>query len=91
MRSITAQAAIKFIRGMVCRFRVPNRIIIDNITQFTSSAFLSYCEEIGTKVCFTSVAHPRSNGQVKRANAEVLRGLKTKMFDRLETCGKNWI
>jgi hypothetical protein len=46
---------------------------------------------MGTKICFASVAHPRSNGQVERANAEVLRGLKTKTFDRLTRCGKDWI
>src|SRR5664279_2280604 len=80
MRTITAQAAVKFIRGLVCRFGVPNRIITDNGTQFTSGAFLSYCEEMGIKVCFASVAHPRSNGQVECANAEVMRGLKTQDF-----------
>jgi transposase InsO family protein len=84
-------AAVKFIRGIVCRFGVPNRIITDNGSQFTSGAFTSYCEELGIKICFASVAHPRSNGQAERANAEVLRGLKTKTFDRFKGSGKNWI
>ena len=87
----TAQAAIKFIEGIVYRFGVPNRIITDNGTQFTSRAFLSFCEELGIKVCFASVSYPRCNGQVERANAEVLRGLKTKAFDKLENKGRNWI
>ena len=69
---VTMQSAIKFIRGLVCRFGVPNRIITDNGTQFTSQAFLEYCEQMGTTVCLASVAHPRSNGQAERANAEVL-------------------
>ena len=70
---------------------MPNRIITDNGTQFTSGAFRSYCDSLGTKICFTSVAHPRSNGQAKRANAEVLKGLKTRTFDRLKKSGKHWI
>ena len=37
------------------------------------------------------MAHPRSNGQVERANAEVLRGLKTKTFDRLKAGGTGWV
>ena len=41
-------------------------------------------------MCYASVAHPRSNGQVERANAEVLRGLKTKAFDRLKASGTGW-
>ena len=35
-RTIPAGAAVKFIRGLVCRFGVPNRIITDNGSQFTS-------------------------------------------------------
>ena len=78
----TAQAAIKIIEGIVYWFKVPNRIITDNDTQFTSKAFLNFCEEMGIKVCFTLVSYPRSNGQVERENAEVLKGLKTKALDR---------
>src|SRR5664279_2748670 len=52
MRNITAQAAIKFIKGIMCRFGVPNRIITDSGTQFTSHSFLSYYEDVSTKVCF---------------------------------------
>ena len=79
----TAQDAIKFIEGIIYRFGVANRIITDNDTQFTSKAFLNFCKEMGIKVCFASVSYPRSNGQVERANVEVLKGLKTKAFDKL--------
>ena len=37
------------------------------------------------------MAHLRSNNQAERANAEVLRGLKTRTFKRkLEACGIGW-
>ena len=88
---VCARSAVKFIKSLVCRFGVPNRIITDNGSQFTSGVFQDYCESLGTKICFASVAHPRSNGQVERANAEVLRGLKTRTFHRLMHCGKDWI
>ncbi|SPT20004.1 unnamed protein product [Triticum aestivum] len=91
MRKVTAQSAVKFFRSIVCRFGIPNRIITDNGTQFTSPTFMQYVQDLGAKVCFASVAHPRSNGQAERANAEVLRGLKTRTFDRLHNCRKNWI
>jgi transposase InsO family protein len=73
--AITTHAAIKFSKGIVCRFGVPRSIITDNSTQFTSKAFKKYCDDIGTTICYASVAHPRGNGQVEHANAEVLRGL----------------
>ena len=91
VRKVTAQSAVKFFRSIVCRFGIPNRIITDNGTQFTSRTFMQYVQDLGAKVCFASVAHPRSNGQAERANAEVLRGLKTRTFDRLRKCGRNWI
>jgi hypothetical protein len=44
------------------------------------------------KICFTLVAYPRSNGQAERANADVLKGLKTRSFNaKLEACGKKWL
>jgi transposase InsO family protein len=91
VRKVTAQSTIKFFEGIVCCFGVPNRIITDNGTQFMSHAFMQYVQDLGAKICFASVAHPRSNGQAERANAEVLRGLKTRTFDRLHKSGKRWI
>ena len=76
--SITQGAAVAFLKSIVCRFRVPSRIITNNGTQFISRLFQEYCEGIGTQLCFVSVAHPMSNGQAERANAEILRGLKTR-------------
>jgi hypothetical protein len=90
--TIPARSVVKFIRGLVCRFGVPNRIIADNGSQFTSGLFWEYCSSAGIKICFASVAYPRSNGQAERANAEVLKGLKTRSFNaKLEACGKKWL
>ena len=91
VRKVTAQSAIKFLKELVCRFGVPARIITDNATQFMSRPFMQYVHALGRKISFASVAHPRSNGQAKRMNAEVLRGLKTRTFNRLRKCGSNWI
>ena len=83
VRKVTTQSAVKFFKGLVCRLAVPNRVITDNGTQFTSHTFMQSIQDLGSKVCFASAAHPRSNGQAERENAEVLRGLRTKNFDRL--------
>jgi transposase InsO family protein len=89
--NITQGAAVAFLKSIVCRFGVPNRIITDNGTQFTSRIFQEYCEGIDTQLCFASVAHPRSNGQAERANAEILKGLKTRTYDYLKKHGANWV
>jgi transposase InsO family protein len=74
---INKLSAVKFIKSIIYRFGVPNRIIIDNGSQFTSGAFQGYCEDLGIQICYVSIAHPKSNGQVERANAEILRCLNT--------------
>jgi hypothetical protein len=37
------------------------------------------------------MAHPRSNGQVERANVEILRGLKLQTYSDLEKHGAKWV
>ena len=88
VRKVRAQSAVKFFKGLVCRFGVPNRVITDNGMQFTSRTFTQYIQDLGGKVCFASVSHPRRNGQAERENAEVLQGLKTRTFDRLHKSGR---
>jgi ribonuclease HI len=89
--NITQDAVVACLRSIVCRFGVPRHIITDNGTQFTSRLFQEYCEGIGTQLCFAYVAHPRSNDQAERANAEILRGLKTHTYDCLKKHGANWV
>jgi transposase InsO family protein len=82
---INKKFVVKFIKSIVYRFGVPNKIITDNRSQFTSGAF-QYCEDLGVQICFASVAHLGSNGQVKRANANMAC-----TYDGLQKHGKNWI
>jgi transposase InsO family protein len=70
---------------------VPNRIITDNRSQFTSSAFQGYCDDLGIQIYYTSIAHLESNGQVERSNAEILKVLKTHTYDNLKKHGAKWI
>jgi hypothetical protein len=90
--TIPARSTVKFIRGLVCHFGVPNCIITDNGSLFTSELFWEYCASTGIKICFALVAYLRSNGQAEHANAEVLKGLKTRSFNaKLEACDKKWL
>jgi transposase InsO family protein len=88
---INKQSAMKFIKSIICRFRVRNRIITDNGSQFTSGAFQGYYEDLGIHICYASPAHLESNGQVERANVEILKGLKTRTYGGLKKHGNKWI
>src|SRR5438105_402050 len=88
--TITAAKAKEFFQDIVVRFGVPNRIITDNGTQFTGFEFKDWCKELGIKICYASVAHPQSNGQVERANGMVLQGVKSRVFNRLKPYAGKW-
>jgi hypothetical protein len=88
---INKQSAVKFIKSIICRFGVPNRIITDNESQFTSGAFQGYCEDLGIQICYASVAHLEINGHLECANAKIPKGLKIHTYDGIKKHGKKWI
>jgi transposase InsO family protein len=70
---INKQSTVKFIKSIIYRFATPNRIITDNGSRFTSSAFQEYCEDHGIKICYTSIAHTESNGKWRETTQKSLR------------------
>jgi transposase InsO family protein len=84
-------AAINFIKSIVFRFGVPHNIITDNGTNFTSKEFKSYCESMGIKLKFASVAHPKTNGQVEKANGLICNRIKKRLLAPLEKAKNAWV
>jgi hypothetical protein len=84
-------AAINFIKSIVFRFGVPHSIITDNGTNFTLKEFKSYCESMGIKLKFASVAHPKTNGQVKKANGLICNRIKKRLLAPLEKAKHSWV
>jgi hypothetical protein len=62
----------------------------DNMTQFKRANFVRCCADFGIHHQAPLATHPRTNGQVKRANRLILQGMKTRMFHDLEARGINW-
>jgi hypothetical protein len=79
-----ATMAVKFFESIIYRYGVPNSIITDNGTNFTSGEFQDFAKELGIKIKYASVAHPKSNGQVKKANGLVCAGLKKRLLRPLK-------
>jgi IS30 family transposase len=67
---------INFIKSIIFCFGVPHSIITDNGTNFMSMEFKNYCESMGIKLKFASVAHPKTKGQVKKANGLICNGIR---------------
>jgi transposase InsO family protein len=62
---------VEFIQDIIFRFGIPNSIITDLGSNFTSSEFFDLYEQRSIQIKYASVAHPRANGQVERANRTV--------------------
>jgi hypothetical protein len=72
-------------------FSVPNRIITDLGTAFTGSAFWDFCQDNTINVYYSSVAQPRCNSQVERANSMVLQAIKDRIFDDASNYATWWL
>jgi transposase InsO family protein len=72
--------AVKFFESIVYRYSIPNIIITDNGTNFTLGEFQEFTKKLGIKIMYASVAHPKSNGQVEKANGLVCAGLKKRLL-----------
>jgi transposase InsO family protein len=86
-----ATTAVKFFESIVYRYGIPNNIIIDNGTNFTSGKFQEFAKELSIKIKYVSVAHPKSNGQVKKANGLVCGGLKKRLLRPLKRVAGAWV
>jgi hypothetical protein len=88
---VTSEEAAKFMQDITHHFGVPNRIITDLDTTFTSSAFWDFCQENTIDVYYSSVAHPQCNGQVKRANDMVFQAIKDCIYDDASNYPTRWL
>jgi hypothetical protein len=86
-----ADRVLDFLDKLVHHYGLPHRIITDLGSNFNNHQFWEYCENSGIDVRYVSVAHPRANGQVERANGMVLDALKKRLHDAANTKGGKWI
>jgi hypothetical protein len=70
---------------------MPNRVIIDLGSPFIAIEFISRAQDCSISIDYASVAHPKANGQVERANDLILAGLKPRFYEELEDYGSKWI
>lgn len=63
-------------KNLITRFGIPKYVVFGNSRQLDTPKVTNYCVEYGIVTCFTTVAHPQSNGQAESANKIILNGLK---------------
>jgi ribonuclease HI len=86
-----ANRVLNFLDELMHPYGLPHLIITDLGSNFNNHQFWEYCENSGIDVRYVSVAHPRANGQVERANGMVLDALKKRLRDAANNKGGKWI
>jgi transposase InsO family protein len=56
--NLRAEQAVFFFTDIIHQFGVPNSIITNNGSQFTSRKFLEFCDKHHIRVDWAAVAHP---------------------------------
>ncbi|KAK8772700.1 hypothetical protein V5799_024055 [Amblyomma americanum] len=78
-RDTSAKSVIKSCEDFTFRHSLPERIITDRGTCFTSKAFEEFCKARGIQHVLNSTRHPRANGQVERVNRTLVPTIMTTM------------
>jgi hypothetical protein len=88
---LTPDRVVDFISDILHRFGFPNTIIMDLGSNFTANQFWEFCENACIAVKYVSVAHPRANRQVERANGLIIDGLNKRLYDENSKKGGKWV
>ena len=80
MVKATTMKATELLDDIIHRFGLPNCIITDLGSTFTGNDFWDFCDDRDIVFKYVSVAHPRANGQVERANGMILDALKKRLY-----------
>lgn len=63
---------------------MPHHLISDNARQFENANTLEFYDKLGISKNFSSVAHPKANGQVETVNKIIKMTLKRRLDDNID-------
>ncbi|XP_065325459.1 uncharacterized protein LOC135932045 [Gordionus sp. m RMFG-2023] len=94
VKSITTDITLKELMKTISIFGIPEEIVTDNGTNFTSHSFDIFCKDHGIKHTLTAAYHQQSNGQINTVNIEGVHEFKSdkaenKDFDLLNISVNN--
>jgi len=79
-RDTVTEGVLESLTSILQMFGLPNRLITDRGTCFTSRKFEDFCDEKGIQHTLTSTRRPQANGQVERVNSIVMSMLLTQVI-----------
>lgn len=68
-----------FWKNIICWFRIPQAIVVDNGPQFDNIDFRTFCSELKIKNLYSTLRYPQSNEQAEVTNKTLLSTLKKRL------------
>lgn len=81
--SFGSKAVITKLCDFMSKVGVPNTIVSDNGTSFTSVEFKNFCHLNGINLIYSPAYHPSSNGQAVSMVSVIKKGLKSVILDNM--------
>ena len=85
VNSATIQATIEHLRASFARFGLPEVVVTNNVTRFTSSEFQELTQRNNIRHVQTAPYHPSSNGLAERVVQTFKLGMKKQSTESLQT------
>lgn len=85
MRSTTSSKTIECLRTLFSSYGLPDQLVSDNGTSFTSAEFHDFVSKNSIKFILTPPYHPESNGAAERAVQEVKKNLLRQVIGQNHT------
>ena len=63
---MSSERTIKVLRSLFSRYGIPQIMVSDNSTQFTSALFTQFCKGNGIHHKLSAPYHPSTNGEAER-------------------------
>ncbi|XP_035209774.1 uncharacterized protein LOC118184241 [Stegodyphus dumicola] len=87
VRNTSSKNVLKSLMSFTEEFGLPDRIISDRGSCFTSKEFQNFCKEKGFLDTLNSTTHPQGNGMAERSNRTILSTIVTSMKSKDQ---KDW-
>lgn len=81
-KEITAERTIQILEQIFSRFGLPDTLVSNNATTFTSAHFKIFCQNNGIRHLTSPAYHPASNGQAENSVKTFKNNLQKILFDK---------